>query len=407
MRPTAVCPMNERSRTIAAVYLSGFLQGVALILFPAAGPLFTDPAVFALTSSEFGLLFTPQILAAIAASVLAAGAARQWSMKQVLLGGLAANAAAMAVLAVSALFVQGALAFVLLLLATTAVGTGFGLTLTALNAYAFDLFPRRSDAAVTGLHVLTGLGQGGASLVLALFLSLGFWWGAPVAVAGALVAMMGFQFRLTLRLASEAMPTARPARSERLLPRIWVYVVVVFLYGVCEATFGNWSPIYLEQDAGLSMAQASLGLTVFWSMVTVGRVLFTLGTRWFRPQLVYVPAPFVLGTVFLVLPTLNGALANLVGLGVAGLALSFFFPLSISLASGEAPEQVAKISGAMVAAIMLGTGFSANAVGLAREVLGLPVIMRFSSLFAWLMGALVLYLVLTQRSRHPVTEVLA
>ena len=35
--------MTEKKKTTAVVYLSGFLQGVALILFPAAGPLFTDP----------------------------------------------------------------------------------------------------------------------------------------------------------------------------------------------------------------------------------------------------------------------------------------------------------------------------------------------------------------------------
>ena len=62
------------------------------------------------------------------------------------------------------------------------------------------------------------------------------------------------------------------------------HAVMVFLYGVCEATFGNWSPIYLEQDAGLAMSEAALALSVFWGMVTAGRVLFALTAIWFRPQ---------------------------------------------------------------------------------------------------------------------------
>src|SRR3972149_3541862 len=128
--------MSSKSKAVLAVYLSGLLQGIALIIFPAAGPLLTDPQFHGLSSAQFGVLFTPQIAAAIVASALAA----------------------------------------------RAVGAGFGLTLTALNAFAFDLFPGRQDSAVTGLHVLTGTGQVGASLILGLFLGFGIWGGAAVTV---------------------------------------------------------------------------------------------------------------------------------------------------------------------------------------------------------------------------------
>lgn len=50
---------SERHRTIGAVYLSGLLVGISLILFPSAGPLFTDPNFHNLNSGQFGALFTP------------------------------------------------------------------------------------------------------------------------------------------------------------------------------------------------------------------------------------------------------------------------------------------------------------------------------------------------------------
>ena len=397
--------MTEKKKTVAAVYLSGLLQGVALILFPAAGPLFTDPSFHALTSSQFGLLFTPQIITAIAASAFTARCATRFGMKRVLLSGLMANVLSMSLLAASHWLIgMGSQAYLLLLLATAAMGVGFGFTLSALNAYAFDLFQDRAAAAITGLHVLTGMGQVGSSLILGFFLSLGFWWWAPLAISAALVLMIAFQLRLPMELSMESRAPAQEVERRPLPARIWLYAVMVFLYGVCEATFGNWSPIYLEQDVGLTLSEAALALAIFWGMVTAGRALFALTAIWFRPQALYRLSPFVIAVTFLTLPSLSGSLPSMLGLALAGLALSFFFPLSVSLASVEEPALASAVSGTLVAALMLGIGFSAGLVGLVRETLGLSLIFRLSSLYAFLMAVIVVYLTQTKKSTHPAKE---
>ncbi len=391
--------MPEKKETVAAVYFSGFLQGVALILFPAAGPLFTDPGFHALTSSQFGLLFTPQIIAAIAASAFVARFASRFGMKRVLLLGLMANVLSMCMLAASHWLIgMGSLAFLVLLLGTAAAGAGFGFTISSLNAYAFDLFRDRTDAAITGLHVFTGMGQVGSSLLLGLFLSLGFWWGAPLTIGAALLLMIGFQLRLSLKLSMEGMAPAQELRRPSLPARIWWYAVMVFLYGACEATFGNWSSIYLEQDAGWTMSEAALALSIFWGMVTVGRALFALTSIWFRPQALHRVSPFLVAVAFLALPSLSGSLPTLLGLALAGLALSFFFPLSVSLATAEEPALASAVSGTLVAALALGIGVSSNLAGFFREVLGLSLIFRLSSLYAFLMAVIVVYLTRTKKS---------
>ena len=91
--------MSSKSKAVLAVYLSGLLQGIALIIFPAAGPLLTDPQFHGLSSAQFGVLFTPQIAAAIVASALAARLAARVGMKRILLAGLGFNLAAMLLLA--------------------------------------------------------------------------------------------------------------------------------------------------------------------------------------------------------------------------------------------------------------------------------------------------------------------
>jgi len=324
-----------------------------------------------------------------------------------LLLGLMANVRSMCLLAATHWLIgMSTLVFLFLLLATAAMGVGFGFTLSALNAYACDLFQDRADSAVTGLHVLTGMGQVGSSLLLGLFLSLGFWWGAPLAIGAALVLMIGFGLRLSLKLSMESMAPAQELRRPPLPARIWWYAVMVFLYGVCEATFGNWSPIYLEQDAGWTMSEAALALSIFWGMVTAGRALFALTAIWFRPQPWHVVSPFLVAVAFLTLPSLSGYLPTMLGLALAGLALSFFFPLSVSLASAEEPALASAVSGILVAALMLGIGFSASLVGFVREGLGLSLIFRLSSLYAVLMAMIVVYLTQTKKSISRAKEAL-
>jgi hypothetical protein len=44
---------------------------------------------------------------------------------------------------------------------------------------------------------------------------------------------------------------------------------------------GNWSQLDMTKDLHASAPQASLALTAFWGMVTVGRVLFAMIQRRF------------------------------------------------------------------------------------------------------------------------------
>lgn len=392
---------HDRLRTIIAVYGSGLLQGIALVLFPAAGTLLTDPDFHDLSSSQFGALFTPQLITAIIASLLAARVAQRFGMKRVLRLGLACDALALILLATSQFFIgSGSLPFLILLAATASLGAGFGFTLTALNAYAFDLFPGREDSAVTALHVFTGMGQAGASLTLGLFIGLGFWWGAPLAITALIAVMIVFQFSLVLTLSGDNTADDRSSDNQRGLPvRAWLFAVVAFAYGGIEGTVANWAPIYLEADAGLTMADAALGLSLFWIGVAVGRVIFSALAVRMNVKPLYVVAPLVIGALFVLLPTISGPIPNFVTMAGLGLAASFYFPYTISLASAEFPRQLALISGLLVSSFQVGFGLSANLIGFASETVTLSTIYQISAGWALLIAGIVIYMYLLDRSK--------
>jgi hypothetical protein len=192
-------------------------------------------------------MFLPQAVTAIGAALLGAGLTRRLGLKQVFLLGLAADLVSMAVLLSSqAVMTVPSLAYALLLLATASLGAGFGLTVPALNTFAAGFFPAQIGRAVLLLNALLGLGT-------AL---------APV-----------FGVEATETVAGGGSP-ARPAR-------FWVFAAFALLYGIVETVNGNWATLYMTADVGASSAVASLALTAFWAMVTVGRLLFAAVERWF------------------------------------------------------------------------------------------------------------------------------
>jgi len=371
--------MSKRTE-IGLVYLAGLVQGVALVTFPAASSIFTSPHPqgYGFSSSQYGAMFLPQVVLAILASSLAPTLARRWHLKRVLLLGLGSNLASMTLLTISTLFMSSSsLAFGILLFATAALGLGFGATVTAANTYAEEFFPERADSAVLALNALLGTGTALAPLFVAVFVGLGAWWLLPVLVGVALLVLLLFSARAPLQTAADR---GAPVESQpgagflRGLPRrFWLYAAAVLLYGIVETLNGNWSGLYLTQQRGVPTQWASLALTAFWAMVTVGRVLAAVASPRVPARWIYLGLPALLVVAFLVISQVSTAIGGVLAFGFAGLACSAFFPLSISFGGEEFTRLKAVISGELIAFYQVGYGIAAFGVGPLREVTGVPL----------------------------------
>ncbi|HYB40927.1 MAG TPA: MFS transporter [Candidatus Methylomirabilis sp.] len=353
---------------IAAVYAAGVAQGVALVTFPAASAIFTG-AEYGLSSKEYGAMFVPQALTAVGASLLGAGLGRRLGVKRIYLLGLAANLVSMALLVASRFVAdRHGLAYGVLLVATAALGIGFGFTVPALNTLAAAFFPSAVDSAVLVLNALLGLGTALAPAFVALFVGLGLWWGLPVLVALALAALL--LGSLGLPLGGLAAPGRTSAAS--VPARFWVFAGFALLYGVVETINGNWATLYMARSLGATAAMASLALTVFWATVTAGRVLFAAVERWVPPRLAYRALPFVCAVALVltsILPEGRPSL-GILAFALAGLGCSALLPLTISLAEDELAGMAASVAGGLVATYQVGYGIAAFGVGPVEERIG-------------------------------------
>jgi MFS transporter, FHS family, glucose/mannose:H+ symporter len=365
---------------IGVVYSAAVVQGLALVTFPAASAIFTSAQGFGFDSTRYGTMFLPQVVLAVLASALAPKLARQWSLRRVLLTGFAADILSMTLLALSRLLLGAPdLAFGILLVATGALGLGFGATVMALNTYAETFFPDNADRAVLALNALLGLGTALAPVLVALVVVIGAWWLLPTVVACILALIFAVALTQPLRASTGAEDSAPRTLDWRHLPRrFWLYAAAVFLYGIVETLNGNWAILYLSAERGVSARGASFALTAFWVMVTFGRVLIAVISRSVPARWIYFALTVLLVLVFQLAARVAGETGGIVVFGMAGLACSAFLPLSISFGGDEFPRLSAVMAGELIAFYQLGYGVTAFGVGPLRDVTALP----FSSIFA-------------------------
>jgi MFS family permease len=377
--PGAGGAASVRSRKqIGAVYAAGLLQGLALVTFPAASGVFTDPHAHGLSNGEYGVMFAPQTVLAVTAALLGVRLGRRWGEKRVLLVGLGADLASMALLVFSR-FVLGrhSAAFASLLGATALMGIGFGLTIPVINALAASLFPRRVDVAVLVLNALLGLGTALAPLFVALFVGFGIWWGLPLTVGALLAALV--LWTVSLPLGAEKRDSGRAvgdtdatgeveAKSRGVLWRqFWLFAAFALCYGIVETLNGNWAILYMKDVLGAPAGLASVALTLFWAAATVGRLLFASIERRLSGPSTFRLLPWVIALAFVATAFIPSSSPGLgpAAFGLAGLGCSALLPLTISLGRQSAPP------GQLIACYQIGYGVAAFGIGPLRDRAGL------------------------------------
>jgi MFS family permease len=370
------------------VNVAGLVQGTALVTFPAASTIFTARTGYGLSGSEYGAMFVPQAVAAIAASLVGAGLlfpalVGRLTEKTIYLAGLTADLAAMLLLIASWPAARhGAVAYVLLLLATACLGAGFGLAVPSLNTLTAAFHPGAVDRSVLVLNALLGLGTALAPAFVAIFTGIGFWVGLPVLVACLLAAVIAVSLRLPLD------PGPRFRQAGRIPAGFWVFAGFAVLYGFCETMNGNWSQVDVT-SLGVRATLASLALTGFWALVTAGRVLFAVIARWLPSRAVYHILPFVLAGTFVLIAVLpkHAPGAAVAAFCLAGFGCSALLPLTISFAQEKLGGEA--VAGGIIAAYQCGYGIAAFGVGpLTGAGIKLPAIFAASAAVSGAMGVL-------------------
>jgi MFS family permease len=387
-------PGPRRSEVIA-VYAAGLFQGLSLVAVPAAATILTSADAYDLSASQYGLLFLPQVILAIAGSLALPSLAGRIGLKRVLIVGLAADTVAMTLLVISNSVRTDAVAFPMLLVVTGSLGLGFGLTLGSISTYAGAFQPQRREVALTALNVLLGLGTALSPLLIAVFLDIGEWWYLPLITAIGLAAVL--MMTLGQPLVAERPAVGTTAR-EPIPRRFWLFAAALVAYGAAETMFGNWGTTLLVDD-GVAAASATYALAAFWAAVTAGRLVIALASERVGSTRIYVVLPWAIAATLLIAPAAGSAAAGIAVFALAGLACSGFFPMTIGYGESSFPGMVELAAAWLIAAYQIGYGLAAFGGGALQQAVSLPTLYRLTAILAVLMG--LLSLPITGTLRRP------
>lgn len=377
------------------IYSAGLMQGITLVAFPAVSTILTSPDQYNFSNSVYGSLFISQACLSIIAAAMNPFLTRKFKAKRVLLFGLIVNLLSMCLLAFSAFFMHHfSIAYGVLIVATGALGLGFGCTVPTLNALSAQLHPNHVNTVLLILNALLGIGTALAPVINILFVSLGFWWGLPLSLTCALMLLIAFTFTLTF-------PQERKTSVEQvhglISTRFGIFAIYALLYGIIETLNGNWVAIYLSNELHETIPMQSLALTSFWGMVTFGRIFFASINRLFSEKKAFEIAPFITTLAFLVIASLPSGAGYfaIAAFGLTGFGCSVLLPLIISFGTTQLKSIAASVPGMIITCYLLGYGIAAFGVGPLeqRAALDLREIYLLGALISFFLGLISLVIV--------------
>jgi len=283
----------------------------------------------------------------------------------------------------------------LLVVAGLAAGFGGGMMITGLNTY---VAARHTAAQVNWLNACFGLGQTlGPLVVLWVVLNAGRAWQwsfivAAVLQVGSLAAVVLTARRWSL-LSSDATEAAKErrytARDTLRLSFVWVSIALFFVYGGTEVSTGQLTSTLFTAARGIDPKTASFWVSVYWGMLTVGRLLMGFVARYVKPatllRLCILGA--IIGTGLLWWNPMTGV--AFAGLALTGLALAAVYPTLLSEGARRmGAAHTTNAVGFQVGASGLGSALLPGLAGWLTASLGLEIIGLFLVVACVVLGGL-------------------
>jgi fucose permease len=367
------------SRPAALLVLLAYVAFISLGLpdtvFGVAWPSLRSE--FGLSQSAIGAALAAGVTGYFLSGILAGAAIRKLGV-----GGLLATSSVVAALALFgyALAPSWNSFFPIALV----MGLGSGAIDSGLNGYAARHFSVRQ---VNWLHACWGLGASIGPLIMTAAIARGHGYRAGYGVLTLVLAAMAFAFLLTRRAwddeAGASTPAASATRESTAQPgvgatlksgRVWLQILIFFLYTGLESTIGQWCFSLLREGRGLSVEAAGSWTSAYWASLTLGRVVLGFVVDRFGPDRLLRGASFgvVLGAAAFVVS--DGSLGR-AGLLLMGLSLAPVYPTLMArtparLGTGLAQHAI----GFQVSAAVLGSSLLPAFVGVLIASAGLGAI---------------------------------
>jgi fucose permease len=264
--------MSPRRGALAVLSAIFFVEGFTIA---ALGPVAPDLAAQTGASlAAIGRIVSMVFLGSLIAQFVSGWAGDRFGRRLVLTVGLCLFAACTALVAISPrLWIA--------LLSAVALGVGYGATTLSVNVMAAELAPEKRASAVNLVNTFYGLGAIAGPLAVSFLIERGgkslpaLWIGAACLALSGLGCLVALPARLPHHGPSDVDAPARARGVSLRDPVLIACGVLLLVYVGSEMSAGFWSAVYLERSTGMDPARSAAATALFWSALTVGRVLAT------------------------------------------------------------------------------------------------------------------------------------
>jgi fucose permease len=261
-------------------------------------------------------------------------------------------------------------------------GWGAGAIDTGLNIYVAATSTVR---IMNWMHAMFGVGATIGPLIMTTVVGLGIGWRFGYVIAALVHLTLGLllipvlkqmSFRgMTYDPATHGDPRhPEPALATFRLPIVLLSILLFLLYTGVESTTGQWSFTLFTEARGISTYLAGIMTSLFWAMLTLGRILF--GAAADRIGVQRLLRLSMAGAVFsAALFLLRSPAASFVSVGLMGLSLAAIFPtLTSDTPQRAGPAHAANAIGYQTGAASIGFAILPGVAGVLAARLGLEVL---------------------------------
>ena len=276
-------------------------------------------------------------------------------------------------------------------------GLGAGAIDAGLNTYVAAHF---GEGLMQWLHASYGIGVTLGPIIMTLALTNLDSWRVGYRVVGGFQFFMAACFVLTLSLWNARDDAPKESEPEKKLTdyntpmsetmrqtKVWLSVLLFFLYVGAEVTLGTWAYSLLTESRGVPPQIAGFWAGSYWATFTIGRILAGVYAKRMGINTL-VQGGVVLAFIGAILLWWNPSESvNLLAVALMGFAVAPVFPAMMSGTSGRVGDHfAANTIGMQMAAAGLGTAIIPSLIGvLARqtslEVVPICLVILFAGLF--------------------------
>ena len=281
----------------------------------------------------------------------------------------------------------------ILFLAALFIGFFGGMLETGSNGLVADLYRGNAARELNRLHIFFSTGAFISPLVVTTLLASKISWRFSYTVASFMAILLTTILVLQPKFSSSKSDPIHLQEFARLArnPRIALAWLGAFLFVASELGFSNWIVTYFRHKAGFTPELASLGLSIFWLAILLGRYINTRLPHISKDQYVIVFEAFGSSLFLLLVLYFQNIVLSILALIMVGLFMAGLLPWLLAHASEHNPGNAGSIVGFVQTGVGTGMLVGPAVIGVLAQAtnlsvsMGITVVLIFSLglIFSW------------------------